>query len=247
MPEQPPRHVSGDLSADFGRSKAENKLQGHLSKYEKKPPKILKKIEGENMIAIIDYGMGNLKSVEKAFNFLNCDTIVTSSPEKIRSASKVVLPGVGAFAEAVKCIKSTGLDEVINETVQKGKPFLGICLGLQLMFDYSEENGGFEGLGILKGKIKKIETGLKIPHMGWNSLNIKKENALFKGLPDNPYVYFVHSFHLVAEDKDIITATTDYGEEIEVAVGKNNIFLTQFHPEKSGETGLKMLKNFIEL
>lgn len=199
------------------------------------------------MIAIIDYGMGNLKSVEKAFNYLNCDTTVTDSPEKIRSASKVVLPGVGAFAEAVKAIRNTGLEEVIDTTIQEGKPFLGICLGLQLMFDYSEENGGFDGLGILKGKIKKIDTGLKIPHMGWNSLNIKKENILFKGLPHNPYVYFVHSFHLVAEDKDIVTATTDYGDEIEAAVGKDNIFLTQFHPEKSGETGLKMLKNFIEL
>jgi len=199
------------------------------------------------MVAIIDYGMGNLKSVEKAFNFLGCDTVITSSPEKIRSASKVVLPGVGAFAEAVKCIKETHLDEVIDETIQKGKPFLGICLGLQLMFDYSEENDGFEGLGILKGKIKKIDSDLKIPHMGWNSLNIKKDNVLFKGLPDNPYVYFVHSFHLVAEDKNIVTATTDYGKEIEVAVGKDNIFLTQFHPEKSGETGLKMLSNFINI
>jgi len=199
------------------------------------------------MIAIIDYGMGNLKSVEKAFNFLGGDTFVTGSPKEILGASKVVLPGVGAFAEAVKCIKDTGLDQVINETIRKGKPFLGICLGLQLMFDYSEENGGFEGLGILKGKIKKIDTGLKIPHMGWNSLNIKKENALFKGLSDNPYVYFVHSFHLVADDKEIVTATTEYGEEIEVAVEKDNIFLTQFHPEKSGKTGLKMLENFIEL
>ncbi|MGE5330117.1 MAG: imidazole glycerol phosphate synthase subunit HisH [Deltaproteobacteria bacterium] len=199
------------------------------------------------MIAIIDYGMGNLKSVEKAFNFLGYETVVTGSPDKIRSASKVVLPGVGAFAEAVKCIKSTGLDEVINDTIQEGKPFLGICLGLQLMFDYSEENGGFKGLGILKGNVKKIDTGLKIPHMGWNSLNIKKESALFKGLPDNPYVYFVHSYHMVADDKNIVTATTDYGEEIEVAAAKDNIFLTQFHPEKSGEIGLKMLKNFIEL
>jgi len=199
------------------------------------------------MIAIIDYGMGNLKSVEKAFNFLGCDTVVSGSPEIICNASKVVLPGVGAFAEAVKCIRDTHLDEVIKETIQNGKPFLGICLGLQLMFDYSEENGGFEGLGILKGKIKKIDTDLKIPHMGWNSLNIKKENALFKGLPNNPYVYFVHSFHLIADDKDIVTATTEYGKEIEVAVGKDNVFLTQFHPEKSGETGLKMLKNFIEL
>lgn len=199
------------------------------------------------MIAIIDYGMGNLKSVEKAFNYLGCNTVVTGSPEKIRSAEKVVLPGVGAFAEAIKCIKETGLDEVINETIQKGKPFLGICLGLQLMFDYSEENNGAEGLGILRGKIKKIDTGIKIPHMGWNRLDIKKESKLFKDLPENPYVYFVHSFHLVADDNDIIAATTYYGREIEVAVEKENLFLTQFHPEKSGEIGLKMLKNFLEL
>ena len=199
------------------------------------------------MIAIIDYGMGNLRSVEKAFNHLGYDTVVTNLPEEIESAEKVVLPGVGAYADAMENLKRSGLDKVITSVVKQNKPFLGICLGLQLLFDYSEENGGVSGLGILKGKIKKIQEGIKIPHMGWNSLNIKKDCLLFKDLGENPFVYFVHSYHLEAEDKDIVTAATDYGKEIEVAVNKANIFLTQFHPEKSGEVGLKILKNFANI
>lgn len=197
------------------------------------------------MIAIIDYGMGNLRSVEKAFNHIGCNTIVTNSPKDIENTDRVVLPGVGAYADAIRCLKESHLDETILNIIEKKKPFLGICLGLQLMFDYSEENGGVGGLGLFKGKIKKIDTGLKIPHMGWNKLDIMKDSPLFKGLGENTFVYFVHSYYLEAEDKDIVIATTDYGKDIEVAVNKDNIFLTQFHPEKSGETGLKILKNFV--
>lgn len=199
------------------------------------------------MITIIDYGMGNLRSVEKAFNHIGCPTIVTSSAEEIEIAEKVVLPGVGAFADAMKNLTEKGLDKAIGSIIKKKKPFLGICLGLQLLFDYSEENDGVEGLGILKGKIVRINTDLKIPHMGWNKLNIKGKNPLFKGLGDNTHVYFVHSYHLESEDKEIVIATTNYGKEIEVAVNKDNVFLTQFHPEKSGEAGLRILRNFIEL
>ena len=199
------------------------------------------------MIAIIDYGMGNLKSVEKAFNHIGCNTLITNSPEEIYKADRVILPGVGAYADAISCLKESGLDQVIKKVVRGNKPFLGICLGLQLLFDFSEENGGIEGLGILKGKIKKIDTGLKIPHMGWNKLNFKSSNPLFKGLSDHAYVYFVHSYYLESQDKDIVIARTNYGKDIEIAVNKDNIFLTQFHPEKSGETGLKILKNFINI
>lgn len=199
------------------------------------------------MIAIIDYGMGNLKSVQKAFMYLGTDVIVTDSPKEIERANKVVLPGVGALAEAVACLKSTRLDETIKKTVNQGKPFLGICLGLQMMFDYSEENGGAEGLGIFKGKIIKLDVGLKVPHMGWNKLNMVKDSILFKGLEKEPFVYFVHSYYLEAEDKGIVSATTNYGKDIEVAVDTGNVFLTQFHPEKSGEVGLKMLENFVKI
>lgn len=199
------------------------------------------------MIAIIDYGMGNLRSVEKAFNHIGSNTIVTNSPKEIQNANKVVLPGVGAYADAISCLKESGLDQVIRNVIRDNKPFLGICLGLQLLFDSSEENGGVEGLGILKGKIKKINTNLKIPHMGWNKLNFNSSNLLFKGLSDNTYVYFVHSYYLEAEDKSIVIAKTNYGKDIEISVNKDNIFLTQFHPEKSGETGLTILKNFINV
>jgi len=193
------------------------------------------------MIAIIDYGMGNLRSVEKAFNHIGSNTIVTNSPKEIQNANKVVLPGVGAYADAISCLKESGLDQVIRNVIRDNKPFLGICLGLQLLFDSSEENGGVEGL------IKKINTNLKIPHMGWNKLNFNSSNLLFKGLSDNTYVYFVHSYYLEAEDKSIVIAKTNYGKDIEISVNKDNIFLTQFHPEKSGETGLTILKNFINV
>lgn len=201
------------------------------------------------MIAIIDYDAGNIKSVEKALHLLGQEVVVTRDHEKILSADKVILPGVGAFGDAMEKIHQYGLYDVIHQVVKKGIPFLGICLGLQLMFESSEETLGVKGLGILKGKILRIPDcpGLKIPHMGWNSLHFPKEGRLFKGLPEDSYVYFVHSYYLAAEDEGIVTATTDYSTRIHASVESGNIFACQFHPEKSSDVGLQILKNFVEL
>ncbi|WP_069998104.1 imidazole glycerol phosphate synthase subunit HisH [Cellulosilyticum sp. I15G10I2] len=194
-------------------------------------------------IAIIDYGMGNLKSVYKAFLSLGLEAQVTSDPKEILKADKVVLPGVGAFKDAMGELNRSGLTEAIYESVEKEKPFLGICLGMQLLFDKSYEYGEVEGLKLLKGEIVKLDVPLKVPHMGWNTLNFIKKEPLFTGLSDNSYVYFVHSYYLETQE-DIVSSTTSYGKEIAVSVQKDNIFATQFHPEKSGEVGLQMLKNF---
>ncbi len=194
-------------------------------------------------IAIIDYGVGNLKSVYKAFLSLGLEAVVTSDTKEILKADKVVLPGVGAFKDAMKELKERGLTEVIYETVEKEKPFLGICLGMQLLFDKSYEYGEVEGLKLLRGEIVKLDVPLKVPHMGWNTLNFKKKEPLFTGLSDNSYVYFVHSYYLETTE-DIVSSTTHYGKEIAVSVQKDNIFGAQFHPEKSGDIGLTMLKNF---
>ena len=202
------------------------------------------------MIAIIDYGVGNLKSVEKAFQFIGSDAIITSDTETILKADAVVLPGVGAFSDAMQNLHKAGMVDVVKKTIAENKPFLGICLGMQLLFDYSEEGGErVEGLGIFKGSIKQLspDMNLKVPHMGWNSLKIRDNSSLFKKLPENPYVYFVHSYYLTADNKDIVSATTCYGTEFDVAVGKGNVFATQFHPEKSGEIGLTILRNFVEI
>ncbi len=201
------------------------------------------------MVAIIDYDAGNIKSVEKALRFLGQEAVVTRDRERIRKADKVILPGVGAFGDAMEKLSQYGLTEVIKETVDKGTPFLGICLGLQLLFDRSDEAPGVEGLGILKGKILRIpeREGLKIPHMGWNSLEFPREGRLFGGLEPNPYVYFVHSYYLKAAEEEIVTAKTEYGVEIHASVEKGNVYACQFHPEKSGETGLQILKNFAGL
>lgn len=201
------------------------------------------------MVAIIDYDAGNIKSVEKAFQFLGQEAEVTRDRERILSADKVVLPGVGAFGDAMEKLSGYGLTEVIREAADRGIPFLGICLGLQLLFDRSDEAPGVEGLGILKGKILKIPEGegLKIPHMGWNSLEFPREGKLFQGIAPNPYVYFVHSYYLKAEEEEIVTAKTEYGVEIHASVEKGNVFACQFHPEKSGETGLQILRNFAGL
>ena len=201
------------------------------------------------MIAIIDYDAGNIRSVEKALLALGQDVTVTADRDEILHADKVILPGVGAFGDAMEKLKQSGLDEVIREVTEKGTPFLGICLGLQLLFEHSDEAPGVEGLGILKGEILRIpdKEGYKIPHMGWNSLHLENDGRLLKGIAENSYVYFVHSFYLKAQDKDIVAATTQYGIEIDAAVQKGNIIATQFHPEKSGEVGLKMLKNFVEM
>jgi glutamine amidotransferase len=202
------------------------------------------------MIAIIDYGVGNLFSVEKAFVKLGADVTVTSDEKIIAAADKIVLPGVGAFGDCMKNLNDSGLVPAIFNSIEAQKPLLGICVGLQVLFEGSEESPEAKGLGIFKGQVKKIQApGLKIPHMGWNSLRFlpqKEEVDLFQGLQASSYVYFVHSFQAVPEDKSIIAAVTEYGEQITAAVAKGNVFATQFHPEKSGDVGLHILKNFIE-
>ncbi len=201
------------------------------------------------MIAIIDYDAGNLKSVEKALNHLGKETLVTREAQKILAADQAVLPGVGAFGEAMEHLRRFGLVDVIREFAGSGKPFLGICLGLQLFFESSEESPGVEGLGLLRGKIKKLpgDAGLKIPHMGWNSLEIMKGKRLFQGVDQGAYVYFVHSYYLEASDPAVVAAVTEYGTRIHAAVERDNLFACQFHPEKSSETGLRILKNFAEM
>lgn len=201
------------------------------------------------MIGIIDYDAGNIKSVEKALQSLGQETAVTRDPETLLQADKVILPGVGAFGDAMGRLRQYGLEEVIHQIAEKGTPFLGICLGLQLLFDSSEESPGVKGLGLLPGKILRIPDGegLKIPHMGWNSLDITPGARLFRGIPQDSYVYFVHSYYLKAEDPAIVAASAQYGVSIHASVERDNVFACQFHPEKSGEIGLRILKNFIEL
>ena len=201
------------------------------------------------MTAIIDYDAGNLKSVEKALQALGEETVITRDREEILAADRVILPGVGAFGDAMEKLHQYGLVEIIRQVVQKGTPFLGICLGLQLLFEESEESQGVPGLGILKGKIRRIPNtpGLKIPHMGWNSLTLRPETRLFSGLGEEPYVSFVHSYYLEAADPEIVAASADYGVVIHAAVETGNVFACQFHPEKSSDTGLQILKNFIGL
>ncbi|MDO4339387.1 MAG: imidazole glycerol phosphate synthase subunit HisH [Eubacteriales bacterium] len=201
------------------------------------------------MIAIIDYDAGNIKSVEKALQYLGEQTTVTRDAETLLHADKVILPGVGSFGEAMDNLHKYGLVSVIHEIIKKDTPFLGICLGLQLLFESSEESPGVEGLGALKGKIVKIppSPGLKIPHMGWNSLHLQNEGRLFKGIPEGTHVYFVHSYYLQAEDPAIVKAVTDYSTTIHASVEKGNVFACQFHPEKSSSFGLQILKNFASL
>ena len=201
------------------------------------------------MIAIMDYGVGNLFSVEKAFLYLGADAKITNDAEVLRRADKIVLPGVGAFGDCMKNLQASGMIPVLKEQVQAGVPLLGICVGLQILFEGSDESPEAEGLGFFRGRVRKIQAdGLKIPHMGWNSLEVRRSAKpdLFAGLPENPFVYFVHSYHAVPEDGEIVTATADYGERLTAAVAKGNICATQFHPEKSGDVGLDILKNFID-
>lgn len=201
------------------------------------------------MIAMIDYDAGNIKSVEKALLLLGQEVEVTGDPERILKAEKVILPGVGAFGDAMENLKRAGLDEVIRRVAAKGTPFMGICLGLQLLFERSDEAPGVEGLGLLEGEILKIpdQEGLKIPHMGWNSLHLEHGGRLFRGIEEQSYVYFVHSYYLKAKDESIVKASTEYSTHIHASVEKGNIFGCQFHPEKSSEVGLRILKNFVEL
>lgn len=201
------------------------------------------------MIALIDYDAGNTRSVEKALNFLGEESILTRDREALLQADKVILPGVGNFGEAMETLNRYGLISVIHEIVEKKTPFLGICLGLQLLFEESQEAPGIPGLGILKGKILKIPAGegLKIPHMGWNSLELKNQGRLFAGIPEGAYVYFVHSYYLRAQEREIVKASARYGVEIDASVEKDNVFACQFHPEKSSGIGLAILKNFVDL
>jgi glutamine amidotransferase len=216
------------------------------------------------MIAIIDYDAGNIKSVEKALQKLGQDVVITREKEQILAADKVILPGVGAFGDAMKNLNEYGLVEVIHQVVEKRIPFLGICLGLQLLFEKSDESEGVKGLGILKGEVCRIpdQEGFKIPHMGWNSLHLQNDGRLFRGIEEDAYVYFVHSYYLKAKEEQIVKATTEYGAHIHASVEtglsnvspdavvftySKNVFACQFHPEKSSDVGLRILKNFVEL
>jgi imidazole glycerol-phosphate synthase subunit HisH len=195
-------------------------------------------------VAVIDYGMGNLRSVQKAFEHIGIDADITSDADELMNADGAVLPGVGAFADCMKNLNETGLVPFIKDYIASGRPFLGICLGLQLLFDSSLEGGFFTGLGVLKGQVVPLPRDKIVPHMGWNNLDIKIADPLFTGLPQEPYVYFVHSYHAAPEDAAIISATTGYGIDVTAAVQCGNVFATQFHPEKSGDTGLAILRNF---
>jgi len=202
------------------------------------------------MIAIIDYGMGNLRSVQKAFERMGHEAVVTRDARTIQSAGKVVLPGVGAFPDCIRNLDQYGLIDAVYKTIESGKPFLGICLGLQLLFTESEEFGISKGLNIIKGRVVRFKgpkfATLKVPHMGWNSISIKRRAHTLKDVPDNSYVYFVHSYHVVPEDRTVIATTTPYGGEFISSIWKDNIFATQFHPEKSQALGLSILKRFGE-
>lgn len=201
------------------------------------------------MISIMDYDAGNIKSVEKAIQYLGKEAIITRDKDIILESSHVILPGVGSFGDAMEKIRQYKLENVIYDVVDKQIPFLGICLGLQLLYESSEETKGVAGLGLLKGKITKIpkQGDLKIPHMGWNSIGIKPGAKLFKGIANNPYVYFVHSYYLQAQNEEEVAATTEYGVHIHASVEKDNVFACQFHPEKSSTVGLKILENFVKL
>ena len=201
------------------------------------------------MIAIIDYGMGNLRSVQKAFEYLGYEAVITDSPDVIASASHVILPGVGAFEDAAKKLRETGLGDVVKAQAKAGKYMMGICLGMQMLLDKSFEYGAHEGLGLISGNVTPIKgfvrPDLKIPHIGWNGLHFKREHFLFKYIKEGDHAYFVHSFHATDCEKDVI-ATTEYDKELTAAIGKENVLGCQFHPEKSGDVGLNILRAFVE-
>ena len=197
------------------------------------------------MIAVIDYGAGNLHSVKNALDYIGADAVITGNPEEILRADAVILPGVGAFGDCMASLNRSGLVDTVKTAAKSGKPFLGICLGLQLLFEESEESPGVSGLGIFNGKIVKIpDRGLKIPHIGWNNIETAKDSKI---LSENPFVYFVHSYYLQTEDENLISAYTEYGEKLAVAVERDNIFAVQFHPEKSGDAGMEILRKFVAM
>ena len=202
-----------------------------------------------NMVAIIDYDAGHIKSVEKALHYLGEEAVITRDRDTILGADRVILPGVGAFGDAMEKLRTYELDKVIQKVVAQNTPFLGICLGLQLLFESSEESESVEGLGILKGKVVRLpeESDMKIPHIGWNSLKYPNPGRLFTGIAEDSYVYFVHSYYLQAKDPSIVTATTEYGTLIHASVEQGNVFACQFHPEKSSEVGMQILKNFLTI
>lgn len=196
------------------------------------------------MIAVIDYGMGNLRSVEKGFEKAGVEVEIVRDPEEVDRADGIVLPGVGAFADAMDNLGKTGMDSAVKRSVQEGKPYLGICLGLQLLFEASEEWGHSRGLGILPGKVRRLPEDFKVPHMGWNQVRFRGEHPIFRDIPDNSAFYFVHSYYVAPGDKSVVIGITDYGIEFTSAVGYKNIFAIQFHPEKSSALGLHILRNF---
>jgi glutamine amidotransferase len=200
------------------------------------------------LIGIVDYGAGNLKSVQNALAFIGAEYFITSESTELAAAQKVILPGVGSFGDAMNSLRKDNLDTAILDFIATGKPFLGICLGLQVLFEESAESPGVPGLGVFAGKVSRFPagTGLKVPHIGWNSLNIRKPNGILTDIPDQSYVYFVHSYYVCAADQSIVSATTDYGLEFHAAVASANVQATQFHPEKSGDIGIAMLRNFVE-
>lgn len=198
------------------------------------------------MVAIIDYGAGNLHSVKNALDYLGAESIITSDADTILSADRVILPGVGAFGDAMHCLNERGLTAVVKKAADGSRPFLGICLGLQLLFEESEESPGVDGLGIFKGKCERIpDCGLKIPHMGWNNITLSKESKILPS--DKPFVYFVHSYYIKPSDDYVVSAYTEYGTRLAVAVERDNVFATQFHPEKSGDVGMEILKRFLSI
>ena len=199
------------------------------------------------MIAIIDYGAGNIKSLQFALAKLNKDSVVTKDPQVIREASSIILPGVGAFKDAMVALNEHRLSEVIKQEVGAGKPILGICLGMQLFYERSYEDGDWEGLGLLKGNVNKIKDSVKVPHMGWNTITKHYENPIMKELPDNFYVYFVHSYAVDSLEEDSLIGSTQYGGVVPAIVQQDNITGMQFHPEKSGDIGIKLLQNYGEM
>ncbi|HEC69247.1 MAG TPA: imidazole glycerol phosphate synthase subunit HisH [Candidatus Omnitrophica bacterium] len=201
----------------------------------------------EKVLGVIDYGLGNLRSVSKALEVLGVKVILSSDVRRLSEVRGLILPGVGAFKRGMENLEKLGLKDFLRQSLNRGIPFLGICLGFQLLFTESEEGGRVKGLEVLKGRVVRFSKGIKIPHMGWNQVEFKKDNNLFKEIPDKSFFYFVHSYYVEPEDKDIVISTTDYGGEFVSAINKDNLWAVQFHPEKSSELGLKLLKNFISI